>query len=229
MTSSLAAVLVVAVSAVLAGGGMAAAPQSISGGEEENGAAYPTPEQAATAGPQSIDAAKVAGTVHITKYDAGGNVVFADSESNALMATGADYILSQIFVNGTAPTADNLQVGSLCVSNGSITVAETVTASAFDSDNTITDDNCKQDDTVTFSGQVATIGPLVFDAGDTNFADDTTIKAVGICTAQSANNTAYNDCGLNSGILFAQVDLANDITVGSGETLAITYTFDMLP
>jgi hypothetical protein len=225
MTSSLAAVLVVAVSAVLAGGGMAVAPQSLSGG----GDAYPTPEQAATAGPQSIDAAKVAGTVHITKYDAGGNVVFADSESNALMATGADYILSQIFVNGTAPTADNLQVGSLCVSNGSITVAETVTASAFDSDNTITDDNCKQDDTVTFSGQVATIGPLTFNAGDDNFADNTTITKVGVCTAQSANNDDYTNCANNGGTLFALVDLQSDITVGAGETLAITYTFDMLP
>jgi hypothetical protein len=229
MTSSLAAVLVVAVSAVLAGGGMAAAPQSISGGEEENGAAYPTPEQAATPSPQSIDAAKVAGTVHVTKYDAGGNVVFADSESNALMAAGADYILNNIFVDGVTPTADNVQVGSICVTDADINQDEAETASDFDGDNGLTSNNCKRDSEVTFSNQVATIGPLVFDAGDTNFADDTTIKAVGICTAQSANNTAYNDCGLNSGILFAQVDLANDITVGSGETLAITYTFDMLP
>jgi hypothetical protein len=145
------------------------------------------------------------------------------------MAAGADYILNNIFVDGVTPTADNVQVGSICVTDADINQDEAETASDFDGDNGLTSNNCKRDSEVTFSNQVATIGPLVFDAGDTNFADDTTIKAVGICTVSSTGSGDYNNCANGSGILFAQVDLQNDITVGAGETLAITYTFDMLP
>ena len=103
------------------------------------------------------------------------------------------------------------------------TPVEGTTGLSFDTANAATTtDNCKQDETVTFSNQEATVGPLTFLAGGTNVDDDTTIGSIGICLNPSADGDDFNDCG--TGNMFAAVNTAQ-VTLGTGETVQITYQF----
>ncbi len=175
------------------------------------------------------DAIKASGVISLTKYDSSGNVMLTQTSPNLLTEEGADYILQSIFEDGGTDIADNVRVGSICVTDqSSFAPAAGNTASSFDQANGLTTDNCMQDNAVTYSGQTATIGPLTFAADGTNFADATTITGIGICSNESADNNAFNNCNKNGGILLASVAIT-DVIVNTGETVQITYTFDMLP
>ncbi|WP_428326527.1 hypothetical protein [Nitrosopumilus sp.] len=167
---------------------------------------------------------KFYGYATIEKLDENGNNVFTQQVHNRLVDTGETFLLEQTFQDSNS-AADNTQIGAICVSDEAITVAETITAATFDSGNGITENNCKEDTTVTISSQTAQVGPLTFQAGSTNVADGDTIRSIGICQNDVTDDGDFNDCA-TEGILFSAID-TSDVTLNSGETVQITYTFDI--
>ena len=164
------------------------------------------------------------GSAEITKYDPSGNAVYTQIVHNRLVDTGEDFLLDQTFQD-SATVADNAQIAVICIFQGTIVVAETETASDFDGDNTLTETNCKEDTAVTTTGSTAVIGPLTFAAGGTNAADGDIIAAIGICQPATGSDADQANCD-EEGILFAIVD-TTDVTLNTGETVQITYTFDI--
>ena len=167
---------------------------------------------------------KFYGYATIVKLDENGNDIFTQQVHNRLVDTGETFLLQQTFQD-TVGASDNTQIGAICVSDEAVSIAETVTAATFDSGNSITESNCKEDTTVTVSSQTAQIGPLTFSAGSTNVADGDTIRAIGICQNDATDDGDFNNCA-TEGILFSVID-TSDVTLNSGETVQITYTFDM--
>ena len=182
------------------------------------------------------------GMATIVKNDNQGNEVFQQSIHNDLTDQGSTYILGAIFSTGVAAPADAEAFGAICVSdvaavenNGSI---EDDTAATFDSPNALNDGTnvtCEDDDgNVTHTGQIATIGPLTFtevDDATGNINTGQTIRSVGICQkdTNNAGDVGFVDCELGSagtGLLLAVVSVT-PTTLGAGETVDITYTFDL--
>jgi hypothetical protein len=167
---------------------------------------------------------KFYGYATIVKLDEKGNNIFTQQIHNRLVDTGETFLLQQTFQD-TNTASDNTQIGAICVSDEAITIAETITAATFDSGNSITESNCKEDTTVTISSQTAQVGSLTFSAGSTNVADGDTIRAIGICQNDATDDGDFNNCA-TEGVLFSVVD-TSDVTLNSGETVQITYTFDI--
>jgi len=167
---------------------------------------------------------KFYGHATIVKLDENGNDVFTQQIHNRLVDTGETFLLQQTFQD-TNTASDNTQIGSICVSDEAVTIAETITAATFDDGNSITESNCKEDTTVTISSQTAQVGPLTFSAGSVNVADGDTIRAIGICQNDSTDDGDFNNCA-TEGVLFSVID-TSDVTLNSGETVQITYTFDI--
>jgi len=172
------------------------------------------------------DALVFRGYVTVVKYDADRNEVWREVVKNRFVNTGEDFVLDQTFQD-TVTLADNAQIGSICISDAAtITVSETELASDFDTDNLITETNCKEDTTVTTTASVATIGPLTFTCGGTNCADNDTITGIAICQNDVTDDTDFNDCA-TEGIMFSVIDIS-DVTLAASETVDITYTFDIV-
>jgi hypothetical protein len=167
---------------------------------------------------------KFYGVAELTKYDVQGDQVFQQSVHNRLVDTGETFLLQGAFNEGTT-IANATAIGAICVTNAKITDLETETAATFDGDNTITEANCENGNT-TETGGVATLGPLNFEAatGDNNLGAGDTVAGIGICQS-SGDGTDFINCA-TEGILFAQVNTSN-VTLASGETVDITYTFDI--
>ena len=160
-------------------------------------------------------------------FDASGNEVFAQSVHNLVTDQGEEYLIDAVFQEGTTAAAENISIAAICITDDTTpTLTDGQTAAQFEIDNLIdTGTNCIEDTTVTAAGDgKAVIGPLTFDENDLDAADET-IGAIGICQAHVTLST-WNRCDTNSGILFATVDVS-DTQIGSGETVQITYTFDI--
>jgi len=166
------------------------------------------------------------GYLTVAKYDENGNNVFTQTIHNRLVDTGEAFLLQQVFQDGTAANPDNVQIGAICLTDETaFTSSETMTAATFDAGNSITETNCIEDTAVDIvGGQIAIIGPVTFSAG-THLADGDTITGVGICQSDVSDDLDFTDCA-TEGILFAAVNIA-DVTLATGETAQITYTFDM--
>lgn len=161
----------------------------------------------------------------LTQYDKFGNEVFSQTVHNQVVDTGEDFLLDQTFQDGVS-VADNVQIGSICIGDqATVAVAETETAADFDGDNTITEANCKEDTTVATTGSIATINPATFTCGGTNCADDDIITGFAVCQNDATDDSDFIDCA-TEGIMFAVIDSA-DTQLGAGETLNITYSFDI--
>lgn len=191
-------------------------------------------------GSESIqDGMNLYGAATIDVFDRDGNSVFRQTVHNQLFDQGEGFILDQTFTDltTTGDTADAVQVGAICLSEGTPLTDETQGAANFDSANTrqgTTTQNCvspggpnQSISAVTNSSSVVTIGPLNFGAGDTgdaniNWTGGDTIESIGICLVQSDNSNATT-CQT---ILFAVVD-TSDVTLQNSETVDITYTFDL--
>jgi len=170
------------------------------------------------------DALVLGGWAHIVHKDAQGNILSEERVHNRFVDNGEDFALDQIFEDGTT-TADNGQIGAICLFQGTIVVAETETAGDFDGDNTLTEANCKEDNTVTTTGSTAVIGPITFTCGGTNCANGDTIAAIAICQNDVTDNTDTIDCA-TEGIMFSVIDIT-DVTLAASETVDIDYTFDI--
>ena len=185
-------------------------------------------------GTQSMtsDGFNIYGEATMTYNDVFGNEKLSQTIHNQLFDQGEDFIIANTFTGITDLASDSTQIGAICLttSTSAESYAETITNSTFNSDHNATeggsDDekNCRTDGTVTNSTQIATIGPLTFQAGTgtDNLNAGETIQAIGICDADSGDNDVRG-C---QNILFAVVD-TSDVTLSSGETVDITYTFNL--
>ncbi len=166
------------------------------------------------------------GAATMVQKNALGQEIFSQTIHNQVVDTGEEFLLDAVFQDGGTDVADNVQIGSICISDAaSPVVAEGEAAADFDGDNNITETNCKEDTTVTTSGGTAVIGSLQFTCGGTNCADDDTITAIGICQNDATDDGDFLNCA-TEGILFAVVDVT-DTTLATSETVDITYTFDI--
>lgn len=180
------------------------------------------------------------GMATIVKNDSQGNEVFQQSIHNNLTDQGSDYILDAIFSTSSEAVVTAQAFGAICVSDQTANEGdqsiEDDTASSFDSPNGLNDTTnltCEDDQgDVTFTGQVATIGALTFDSVD-NIDVGETINSIGICQkdVDNSGDAGFVDCELGGdgtplGLLLAVVSVTAT-TLGSGETVDITYTFDL--
>ncbi|WP_428324629.1 hypothetical protein [Nitrosopumilus sp.] len=183
-------------------------------------------------GTQSMtnDGFNLYGQATMTYNDANGNEMLSQTVHNQLFDEGEDFLIDNAFT-GLTDVADNIDIGSICLSAATEQTDETTTNTTFNTDHDSADDasasaekNCKTDGTVTKSAQVATIGPLTFTATAStgNWYPGDQIKAIGICDAESTD-ADIRGCTTT---LFALVN-TSDVTLADGETVDITYTFDL--
>lgn len=168
-------------------------------------------------------------------HDASGNEVFSQTIHNRLVNQGEVFVIDQVFDDGTASVADAGTIGSICLSlDSSFTsnLAEGLTASSFDTNDGITSNsNCKQDTVggVADAGDgTAVVAPSAFGTSNVNAAGNT-ITGIGVCQAETGDDNDFANCatgGPSTGILFAAID-TSDVTLNSGETVTISYTFDI--
>jgi len=177
------------------------------------------------------------GAATLVAYDTHGNEFFAQTVHNQLFDEGEDFMLNQAFTDiGGVVTADNTQIGAICLSAAAASATEADDNGAFNTAHDLADNgptdaslNCITAPTatapVTSALQVVTIGPLTFTAdaaeGANWFATDTVLH-IGICDA-SATDIDVRGCATN---LFAVVD-TSDVTLADTETVDVTYTFDL--
>jgi len=175
------------------------------------------------------------GAATLVAYDAHGNEMFSQTIHNQLYDAGEDFIINQAFTDlGGVAVADGVQIGAICLSADLVpSVIETDDATAFntahDNDDgagaTAATLNCVTEPLVTSATQVVTVGALTFTAEDDNtgqwFAGDT-VTNIGICDAH-VTDLDVRGCTTT---LFAVVD-TSDVTLADGETVDVTYTFDI--
>lgn len=200
-------------------------------------------DDAAKAGSSALSLYGVAEVVHT---GADGAVLDTQTVRNQLLDAGEDFILEQVFSDGTGAVADSLQIGAICLSaDEGTSITEGLSASDFNT-NHDTDQNtrdtgigtssimgddahhCLADVDVEKSSQIATIGPLTFISNNTstsgfesNWKPDVKVQMIGICRGFTTVNA--DTC---TAPLFAAVDI-NDVTLAEGETLTVTYRFNM--
>ena len=197
-------------------------------------------DDAAKAGSSALSLYGVATVVHT---GADGAVLDTQTASNRLLNTGENFVLEQIFRDGTTVVGDTTQMGAICLSASTTpdldqSASETLDATMFENnhDGAYTETfsgitklqtrECLTDDDVTISGRIATVGPLTFVANTTasssNWVPTNTVEMIGICKADSAGgNAASCDAPLLAAVKISQVPL------NEGETLTVTYTFNM--
>ncbi len=161
----------------------------------------------------------------ITLHDSEGSELFTQTIHNRLVDTGETFMLEATFQEATAP-ADNVQIGSICISNAATpSSGEGLTAGTFDTENTLTEANCKEDTVVALAAGVATVNPATFTCNEINCTDGDTITAFAVCQNDATDDADFLNCG-TEGILFAVID-NTDTVLNAGETLDITYNFDI--
>lgn len=186
--------------------------------------------------PAGIDATQdenlLWGSATIQHYDADGELLLSQTVHNRLLDIGESFIINQVFDDGTLQVDTEELVNSICVTSEAsfVDTAEGLTVGTFDSADAITSNaNCMTAASVDNSTQgKGIIGPLTFDVANMEAVDDT-ITGIGICQGVTGNNNDYVNCvsgNAGSGILFAVVNVT-DTVLGSGETVDITYTFDI--
>lgn len=178
----------------------------------------------------------------MVKFDAEGNEVFQQSVHNQITIEGEDFINNQVFQDGVASLSDAEGIGAICVTQEDPGVASVAndaeTAAAFDTGNTLDDQDVCEEGTATITNTVgastAVIGPLSFASGADNVDNGDVISGIGICQADVETGPAFGDGGAGcaeggtgaSGILFALIEVT-PTTLNASETVDITYTFDI--
>ena len=178
---------------------------------------------------------KFYGQAEMVFYNNQGDEVLTQTVHNTLVDSGETYLIKQTFYTSDSPSSNSESIGSICLTNASpVETGETETATDFDGDSTLTTAACLEPasgGTITNSGGTAVIGPINFEAGTGDqVPGGTVITGIGVCQSIAAtNDTGVATCGAtvgSGGILFAVVD-TTDVTLAAGETVDITYTFDI--
>ena len=173
---------------------------------------------------------KFYGAATIVALDAYGNETLRSIVHNQVTDVGEEMLLDNTFQDSAnIAVADAAQIGTICIMEGTIVVDEAETATDFDGDNTFVGGttNCIEADFTMADDGTAVIGPLTF-TDDVHLVTLDVINGIGICSA-NAGTTPYEDCATGNGaagVLFAVVDTA-DVTINAGESVQITYTFDI--
>lgn len=174
---------------------------------------------------------KLFGMGEMILYDVAGNEKFRQTVHNQLLDAGENYLLTAAFDDG-AEIKDGESIGSICVTaipKADLEITEGLIASDFDKADGLSSNNCKQTEKVIIANGTATISSLKFIAGTVNGTSNvpagTTITAIGICQNDANNSDDFANCN-SKGILFAMYD-SSDITLANGESVDITYKFDI--
>ncbi|MCH8916196.1 MAG: hypothetical protein IIA82_10215 [Thaumarchaeota archaeon] len=177
---------------------------------------------------------KYYGTATLVAIDANGEETLRSVTHNRVTDVGEEYLLDQVFQEvGNVAAIDTAQIGSICIAEGTITETEGATAGGFDTANTMiltADDNCIEADVnVAGNDGKAVLGPLTF-IDDIHLVTGDVINGIGICSANAVGSiTPYDNCltgNTGAGVLFAVVN-TTDVTINAGESVEITYTFDI--
>ena len=170
------------------------------------------------------DLPKMYGIATLVLRDSAGNMLFENVIHNEVVNTGTDFMLDQAFGgDGSTLTNDGDQVDTMCVTNAvPVDTANTATAFSFNSDNGLTDSNCIGNIVWTRTETTASSGVTTF-SEPTNFPANTVVTGIGIC-GNNILGPSFNDCqtGANQAPLLAVFD-TTDVTVGTGESVDITY------
>jgi len=164
--------------------------------------------------------------------DAQGNEIFSQTVHNRIVDTGETYMLGQTFDEDGSHvdvTVDNNQIGAICI-DSSITDDDLQVDTDFSGGNNLIADGSNltcvvdtQVDIVATQGE-ATIGPLTF-TEPINFDAGDLINGIGICVGNGGAD--YLDCATPAtSLLFSQFDTTN-VSPGAGESVQVTYTFDL--
>lgn len=174
------------------------------------------------------------GVAVVQHMDADGKVLSTQTIHNQLLDAGEQHILQQAFTEGTTAVADNVQIGAICLSADDTAPTENMTHTAFNT-NADADDNasssavnCKTDSSVDLAttAGAAVVGPLTFDVGTAatnNWYNGDTPRQIGICAADSGD-ADVRGC---TAPLFATVALTGTTALATGESLTVTYTFNI--
>lgn len=180
------------------------------------------------------DGLSLYGAATIDVFDKDRNSVFTQTVHNILFDAGEDFILVQTFKGTGTDVADDVKIGAICLSAASLNTAEGTTAGTFNSNHDSADDasadvntlNCKTDSVVTAASQVATIGPLTYTAQDDNtgnyFTGDAVVQ-IGVCRADTGD-VDVRGCDTT---LFAIADVTDVTLAANGDSVDVTYTFDI--
>ena len=179
---------------------------------------------------QKSDLPKMYGIATIVLKDNTGNIIFENTIHNQVVDTGTAYMLDQTFGDGGTDVSNANQVDTICVTNALSPAGatdDTKTASDFNTENTLTSNNCIGDISFTTGTTSATTGALTFSAG-THFPAGTTIGGIAVCGNGINGAGPFADCDTtpNQAPLLAVVD-TTDVTVNSGESVDITYTLNL--
>lgn len=177
---------------------------------------------------------KFYGIATLVAIDANGDETLRTEVHNRVTNQGEEYLLDQVFQEaGNVAAIDTAQIGSICIMEGTVNAVEAQDAAAFDTANGINLTavaNCVESDVnVGTNDGTAIIGPITF-TDDVHLVTADVINGIGICSANAVGSiTPYDDCATGnsaSGVLFAVVD-TTDVTINAGESVEITYTFDI--
>lgn len=154
-------------------------------------------------------------------HDAFGNEVMRHAVHNFVVDEGEIFINNQVFDDGTAPTTTN-EIGAICI-NGDVTAAEDMTAATLDAGTTNinTSTRCHNVLFVTTGGTAASVAET-FDTTDANTS--VAITSIGVC--QKGSTAEFQNCvNALSHVLLASVVINPSVTLETGETVDIDYSF----
>ena len=172
------------------------------------------------------------GIADIELRDADGNVKLAQTVHNQLTDEGEERLIDQVFDTGDIALTGADRVHDICLLSTSHTDYSESTHTldtTFDgpalSDNYADRRTCAGN--VTDNGSAAQIGPVTFTA-DPDFNAGETISGFMVCGANNGSNCrSAGGAVLGYGYGIAAVDI-NDVTLpNSGDSLTVTYTFDI--
>ena len=170
------------------------------------------------------------GTGTIVQKDASGEVILENVVHNRIVNTGEQFMMNATFRNSSTDVENSRAISTICLYRGSFSTidSETTTATSFDNANTITGIECQVEstnDVTTTPGQGIVNGTF---SEPTHASATDEIGAIGVCqdAAAQSDATDFNNCAQNGSILFSVFDITN-VTLGTGGTVDITYTFDI--
>ncbi len=169
------------------------------------------------------------GMAELSLKDVTGLVIFENVIHNEVLDYGTGFMLNQTFNDADGvDVAEANQIDHICVTDAAtVVVLDTEKIADFIGDaSTILGSNGNGCKTTAFvvTATTATSATLNFAADDTSFANDSTVTGIGICTGAGSDNDVCET--INIGLLFAVVD-TSDVTVGTGESVDITYTLTL--
>lgn len=174
------------------------------------------------------DALTFYGIANLVVHDAYGNEIMRHTTHNVLVDDGEQFIIDQVFDEGTAAIVSPT-IGSMCITGiGSFAPTDGTTAATLDGDSTI--GGVTRCHNVTFAdisaGVVNNVGaPETFDTTDAGIG--VAITGIGICQTNAAT---FQNCDFTGGtvnFLFAAVALSPTVTLAAGETVDIDYQFSI--